>query len=258
MPEDDKVLDVVETTEETTEEAKPQEHKIPKYRFDEVNNKYKEYAELGLSPADIREMAADYRALVEKSLAREESGAKPTKQSTMDDARKAELRAGLLEVMPELAEIEALRADVKKTKVTASITGQQQLLQINERASSLVGELFEAEGFSLDKQAKLCSRLEDVIANDIYTHPEKAKRFYRGDLSVVRETYKEYAEDFLTHVVKPAKQSTKDLASLSGKKGLSLPATPLDDKINAGKPLTRDEQRQMHSDVFALMQQSKD
>lgn len=253
MDEDNLNVDeVVEGTEEQ-ESDKKEEHKIPKHRFDEVNNKYKEYAELGLTPADIREMAAEYRALVEKDNARDDN-AKPTKESKLDDAKRKELREGLLDIYPELAQIPGLIDDVKKTKVTATTAEHQQIAQMNERATELVTSLFEQEGFTKSKHGKLYDKLEDMIAKDIYADPKLSKRFFRGDLTVVKEVFKEYQEDVLSHVVKPAKPSTKDLSFLSGKKGLSLPASPLDDKVKAGKPLTREEQRELHNEVFSAMQ----
>lgn len=227
------------------------EQRIPKHRFDEVNSALREFKELGLSPGDIREMAAEYRTMVEKSL---EAPAAPAVESKISAERRKELRDGLLEVMPELAQIPGLVDAITKTKVTADTAEQQQVTQLNERASDLCGTLFEASGFSKDTHASLYARLEHVIANDIYTNPDKAKRFYRGDLKVVRETYQEYADDILTHVVKPAKPPTKDLSFLPGKKGLSLPASALDDKVKSGKPLTRDEMSQLHRETFSIMQ----
>lgn len=228
--------------------AQQEDHRIPKQRFDEVNNALREFKEIGLSPGDIREMAAEYRALVEKSLS------EPVKPGKIDEARRKELRDGLLEVMPELAHIPGLLDTVTKTKLTADTAEHQQLAQMNERASDLCGTLFEASGFSRDTHPALYTKMEHVIANDIYTNPEKAKRFYRGDLKVVRETFQEYADDILAHVVKPAKPPTKDLSYLPGKKGLSLPASALDDRIKSGKPLTRDEMSQLHRETFSLMQ----
>lgn len=227
------------------------ENKIPQHRFDEVNGKYREYADLGLSPADIREMYAHYVALVEKEQTSAPSG-KP--KSTMDDAKREELRKGLLEIAPELADIPGLLESVKRTQATASSTEHQQITQLNERAAGTVERLFESEGFTKEDHGKLYARIEDVVAKDVYNDPDKFRRFRRGDLSVVTETFQEVKDDILAHVVKPAKSPTKDLSFVSGKKGLTLPASPLDKKISEGKPLTRDELMQMHRETFAHMQ----
>lgn len=242
---------------DTQTAAKPEEkdeHRIPKHRFDQVNNELKAFKELGLSPTEIVEMAAEYRNLVENQLAKKEEG---KKESKIDETRRRELREGLLEIAPELAQIPGLLDEVKKTKITADTAELQQLEAINEKASNLCQDMFEAAGFDLEKNAKLYDRLERMIANEIYTDKDLTHRFYRGDMKVVRELFKQYEEDVLAHVVKPAKPSTKDLPYLSGKRGLSLPASALDDKVRSGKPLTREEQNQMHKEVFALMQQQQ-
>jgi hypothetical protein len=234
------------------EEARDESKWIPKHRFDQVNTELRAYRETELSAADIREMAADYRALVEKELAQQ--GTPPTAQSKLDDAKRAEYRAGLIDIYPELGGLEELKEDVRRTKATATLTEQQQLVALNDKASAYVAKLFENDGFSLDEQADLCGSVEDVVANAIYNSPDLARRFYRGDLAVVKEVYKRYADSILAHVVKPAKKPTKDLSSFSGKQGLSLPSSSLDDKLKQGKSLTREEMSQLHRETFSLMQ----
>jgi hypothetical protein len=242
----------IEGQPEPTPAPAPQEDaRIPKQRFDQVNNALREFKELGLSPGDIREMVGEYRALVERM---DTPAAASAPQGKIDEARRKELREGLLEVMPELGKLGGLFDEVEQTKVTATTAQRQQLEAMNTRSSDLCQSLFAEHGFDVAKQQKLYDRLETGIANEIYADTEKRLRFFRGDLDVVRETFKEHADDLLAHVVKPAKQPTKDLSFMSNKRGLSLPASPLDEKIKGGKPLTREEMGQMFRDTYSHMQ----
>lgn len=247
MPEDQ----VVEIEQTSVKSEDKQEQNIPKHRFDQVNDRLNEYKDLGLSPTDIVELVTEYRNLVEKGLETK----KPTQESKMDDARREELRKGLRDIAPEIDEIASLKEELKKTKATASTQELQQLQQISKAASARTKELFREAGFSTETYSKLYKKLEDAVANDIYTDAEKNRRYYSGDIDVVTETFEEYRENFLSHVPKP-KVEEKDLSFLSGKKGLTLPASALDDKVKAGKPLTRDEMKALHAEVFSLMQGS--
>lgn len=251
MPDEITPIETPVVDVDVTEEPTDKKGWIPKHRFDEVNNRYQEYNALGLTPGDIQELIAEYRNLSTKAT---EKPATPKAEPTISDEERARIRKSLLEVYPELENLPGLISDVKKTKVTADTAELQQINLINDRATALVASMFTESGFDPIKQKKLFDKIETAVANDIYTNKDKRTRLYRGDTSVVQNTYREYEADILAHVVKPAKPPTKDLAFLSGKKGLSLPASPLDEKIKAGASLTRDEQRAMHDEVFALMQ----
>lgn len=248
MPDEITPIETPEAEVAVQEDQTDKKGWIPKHRFDEVNNRYQEYNALGLTPGDIQELIAEYRNLSTRTPPVLKA------EPTMSDEDRTRIRKSLFEVIPEMEGLPTLISDMKKTKITADTTELQQINLINDRATALVASLFTESGFDPIKQKKLFDKIETAVANDIYTDKDKRTRLYRGDTSVVQNTYREYEADILSHVVKLAKPPTKDLAFLSGKKGLSLPVSPLDEKIKAGISLTRDEQRAMHDETFALMQ----
>ena len=222
---------------------------IPKHRFDQINDKLNEYKELGLSPTDIIELVTEYRHLVDKQV---DAKSVPAAEAARDE----ELRKGIKKLVPEIDDIAEIKADVQRTKATSHAQELQTINKINREASNHTKALFKDAGFSTETYSELYKTLEDAVANDIYNNPDKQSRFYAGDIDVVTETFKKYETAILSHVPKPKKEE-KDLSFLSGKKGLTLPASALDDKVRAGKPLTRDEMRAMHNEVFSLMQREE-
>lgn len=137
-------------------------HMIPKYRFDEVNQRYRPYRELGLSPEDIKQKLARLEELERQP------------QNYYTDERKTQVREDLMRVFPELQSLVSTHESNSKSFVSAGVA------QTNEFLKSIGIEATE-------KNNRL---YQNIIGGFIQEDPEMARRFYARDRTVFADAIK--------------------------------------------------------------------
>jgi hypothetical protein len=206
---------------------------IPKHRFDEVNQGYTKYKELG-SPDDIR-----------KAMGRlKELEALPQNRTT--DKEKAEIRKELLNVFPEL-QVMTNMMEVQRQAYT-------------EQGASANNEFLKEIGIEVNDSNN--QYLQELLSGIIAADPKLLRRFYAMDQKVFSDAFAVAKKTFWPNVrrVIPG-------ANVQGKK--VVPKAPITQKPNeqSEKPksqngqLGRLEERDLldkaSEEAFAMLESSR-
>jgi len=202
-------------------DSKGEEQRVPYSRFKEVNDRLKQYSELG-DPAQIAALIDDYGRLAETVKRQEQSAPEqkpqPTTKNKIPDEKRAEILAQLNDLVGyDIRELGKLAPTVQDVKQQVEGASELRLNQLRATAAAKVASLAKSEGYS----AESVDRIEKLVASRVYGEPELAKRFFNGDMSVVEEAFhKENTEFFSSNMVKPLKaKRAQDLSLLNGNEG---------------------------------------
>lgn len=166
---------------------------IPKQRFDQVNNNLRSYKEFG-SPDEVKERLSrlsEWEKQVEEHRKREAM----TQEQRDQAASRDEIRNQLLELLPELKDIEKIAGLEERTGKLTQNTVQKNLAG----ASTFLGEMLK--NGNLDMDADTQDGVEDYLW--VRMTEEEREAAQQGDYSGIEEAYKRESEKGLLSKLKP-------------------------------------------------------
>lgn len=239
---------------------------IPYKRFAKVNSELKAYKSLGFSPEELKEVLEAYEFMLQNfptsQTASSSQKPEPEKEGKgLDSAKRAQLLDALEQLIPGISRfpqvIDELKKSIDQTTQNQQLLTKTAIRQMNTRASQMVESLLEELGYrqASDEDVRFFQQVEEIIANDIYTNPQKRSRYLRGDLSVVEEVFEEWKDFFSSNIKKrPIKPTSSPLPFVS-RRNAPVGKTSVDDKLREKKPLTSDEMMTLHKEVWKYMQE---
>lgn len=141
-------------------------------RFQEVNSKYRQYADLGLTPAEIRQLKSQRDAQAANGVQRDEKSAQADK-----------IRKELREIEPGLTELDRMKADAEERRQE---TYNEAVEKVDGYLKELGIEVTEANN----------NMLQGILAQALNSNKRLQYRFAQGDIRVVDEVFDSYKKNF--------------------------------------------------------------